>query len=441
MPYSTEQAFIDALSGLASSATFLDVNNYLALSTYALIEKCGKSALYPSALLVAKDNVDMTNSEMVSGNLDDWETQVTNKQVQIDPETGRILFIGSVPDDVPETVSVDYHYGFAAEIGAGSYDRNIDNTYVISREHHGGGEITAANLDNNGVTRINDSATYSPIGNKASVSNMVFIAANQQRPYINLQANWTLDSGANEDAELLLDGLWLGSDVGADIILAGDYEQVSLSHVTLDPGGPVTMENEPGAVVDELPTIKLIVRAHIELLEINASILGPIQIENAGYIEKIVIKDSIIQSRDVAVTALALGDAELHMERVTVIGNIAAQCLWASDSLIQGTADIFNTQCGCFRFSAAMQPSRLPRQYRHAWIENMPTLFTSTRFGDPAFMQLHEQAAQSITRGAENGAEMGAYNPLINPIKMDGLKAKVEEYMPFGLLPVYIFET
>jgi hypothetical protein len=44
-------------------------------------------------------------------------------------------------------------------------------------------------------------------------------------------------------------------------------------------------------------------------------------------------------------------------------------------------------------------------------------------------------------RGAENGAEMGAYNALIHSIKLDSLQAKVEEYMPFGLLPVYIFET
>lgn len=441
MTFSTEQQLIDVLSGLASSATFLDVNNYMALSTYALIDKCGKSALYPSALLVSKDNVDITNSEMISGNLDSWETHVVNKLVQVDPENGRLLFIGTVPDDVPDTVSVDYHYGFSTEIGACSYDLDIDNTYVISKEHTGGGEITAANLDNNGVTLITDSATYGPIGNKASVSNMVFISANQQRPYINLQGNWSLDTGAYEDAELILDGLWLGSDVGADIILVGDYEQVTLSHLTIDPGGPIAIESAPDAPANDLPTIKLIVRAHIELLLIDSSIIGPLHIEDAGYIEKIIIRDSIIQSRDSAVAALALADAELHMDRVTVIGDIQAQCLWASDSLIYGTGDILNTQCGCFRFSAAMQPSRLPRQYRPAWIENRPALFTTTRFGDPAYMQLHECAPESITRGAENGAEMGAYNQLINPIKMDGLKTKVEEYMPFGLLPVYIFET
>jgi hypothetical protein len=30
---------------------------------------------------------------------------------------------------------------------------------------------------------------------------------------------------------------------------------------------------------------------------------------------------------------------------------------------------------------------------------------------------------------------------LLNPIKLDSLRAKVDEFAPFGLLPVYVFET
>jgi len=56
-------------------------------------------------------------------------------------------------------------------------------------------------------------------------------------------------------------------------------------------------------------------------------------------------------------------------------------------------------------------------------------------------VQLSEGISKLISRGASNGSEMGVYNHLLNPIKMDSLQAKVEEYMPFGLLPVFIFET
>ena len=41
----------------------------------------------------------------------------------------------------------------------------------------------------------------------------------------------------------------------------------------------------------------------------------------------------------------------------------------------------------------------------------------------------------------ENGSEMGVYNELLDPIKRDGLRAKIEEFMPFGLLPHFLFET
>ena len=41
----------------------------------------------------------------------------------------------------------------------------------------------------------------------------------------------------------------------------------------------------------------------------------------------------------------------------------------------------------------------------------------------------------------ENGSEIGAFSSLLNPIRLDGLRAKVDEYMPFGLIPVFVFET
>ena len=47
----------------------------------------------------------------------------------------------------------------------------------------------------------------------------------------------------------------------------------------------------------------------------------------------------------------------------------------------------------------------------------------------------------SMRRGAENGSEIGAFSGLLNPIKLASLQAKVEEYMPFGLIPMYIMET
>jgi hypothetical protein len=46
-----------------------------------------------------------------------------------------------------------------------------------------------------------------------------------------------------------------------------------------------------------------------------------------------------------------------------------------------------------------------------------------------------------IHDGAENDGEMGAWNALLLPIKHRALEAKVEEFAPFGLLPVFVHET
>lgn len=432
--YKTEQQLHDAIGQLPGGGTLLDDSHYPALLAAFIIEQCGKRALYPNALSVYEAGSAVIKEQMAAADLSVMQTTAVDKRVQIDPQRGRFMFVGDVPDDV----GVSCHYGFAAEIGAGSYDRSHVDDYSADKTHSGGGAITAANLLNTGVTEIRDSASYGPVGNKAGVQNLVFIAANNQRPYVLLNGDWILNSGAHEDAVIVLDGLWIGAMPQASIVLRGDFESVTLRHVTLDPGGARSMD--PGG--GDIPHVTFAVEGNVELLTIESSILGPLRIGGQGYVEQAVIRDTIVQSRDETVPALQLPDTELRLQRTTLIGDVKTQCLWATDSLIDGRGDVENTQCGCFRFSAARNGvSRLPRQYRSVWIDKPNLLFTSTRFGDPGYMQLSSVAPQSIVRGAENGAEMGAYNSLINPIKLDGLRAKVEEYMPFGLLPVYLFET
>jgi len=113
--------------------------------------------------------------------------------------------------------------------------------------------------------------------------------------------------------------------------------------------------------------------------------------------------------------------------------------------LIQGAVRVLDNQHGCFRFSAANDaPDKLmPRQYQsHLFAPQIPNhFFTSRRFGDPGFAQLSATASQTVSRGAENRGEMGAFNTLLNPIKLDDLNSKVLEFMPFGLIPQFILET
>jgi hypothetical protein len=80
-------------------------------------------------------------------------------------------------------------------------------------------------------------------------------------------------------------------------------------------------------------------------------------------------------------------------------------------------------------------------------------LFTSTHFGNPGYCQLLASAdlqiapdttlatQNTISAGAQDGSEMGAFAREQNPQKARGLLIKFQEYMPAGLIPVIVYVT
>jgi len=150
------------------------------------------------------------------------------------------------------------------------------------------------------------------------------------------------------------------------------------------------------------------------------------------------------------VAALAVADATVQLTRVTVLGRIAAHRLSASDSILADFATVDDTQDGCVRFSAYADGSAIPRQYSSAAIPPSAPIFTSEKYGQPGYAQLIETAdtaitggaaGASISSGAENGSEMGAFCADLNPVKEQGLLTKYAEYMPLGLTPVIVHVT
>ncbi len=147
--------------------------------------------------------------------------------------------------------------------------------------------------------------------------------------------------------------------------------------------------------------------------------------------------------------AVAVSDAMVTLNRVTVLGRLAVHRLYASDSIITGFADVDDTQNGCVRFSAYVGGSRVPRQYESMTIGTHASLFTSTDYGDPGYAQLLEAVDQAVTggtgssisAGSDGGSEMGAFCACLAPIKEQGLLTKYAEYMPLGLTPVVIHVT
>ncbi|MGA9772091.1 MAG: hypothetical protein WBV94_23870 [Blastocatellia bacterium] len=436
-----ESVFRDALpAGLAAPVL-------QSIMQQALIQDCGKSVLLSSYVspgsmqpksihVETTPGAEVTAEKITSGNLENWTGAATGKRLIIDPERGRMLFLGVAP---AATLRADYYYGFSAEIGAGAYDRG---DFIRPRTVPvliNGSAIAAGNIDSgtglvSGVTEIGDSSTFGPAANKSGIKNTVIQAKNFERPYIRLTATWVLDSGINTESLLTLEGLWIGGAGNFSLILRGDYEHVTIQHTTLDPGGV----DASGNPISPLP---LVIEGNVEQLVIDHSITGPIRIQGSGVVKKLVVRDSIIQSLAPAVPAIEIPEADVDMFRVTVFGAVVVDHLNASEALITGLATVTDTQNGCFRFSAAEEGSRVPHPYQSPFIKDSGHFFTSRAFGQPGYAQLSLTAPEGLLTGAENGSETGAFSSLITPIRLEGLSAKVGEFMPFGLIPVFIFET
>jgi hypothetical protein len=158
---------------------------------------------------------------------------------------------------------------------------------------------------------------------------------------------------------------------------------------------------------------------------------------------------------ELADAALAFGDGALNLSRCTVMGRIVAHWLEASECILQDLTQVDDLQAGCLRFTAWASGSVVPRQYESVAIPQSAPLFTSTDFGQPGYAQLLPTVdlqrlppaspattpQNTISAGAVDGSEMGAYARDKNPIRAQALLLKLQEYMPANLVPVIVAVT
>ena len=346
------------------------------------------------------------------------------------------------------------------------------------------------------IFQFNDNKTYQPDDNILNIDRLTLQAANFQRPYLQRLVpggtEWVFQAKPSSDRlvvtfaslllipnglyqfasllpetnrrDLTLEGLWIGIEqegtvptpvspgvscppMPTALVFEGTFDRVTIRHCTLDPGG-----ERARLVADEcqsIPYVQILVRGTIEELVIESSIVGPIIDEytsNSEAIAHLKLQDSIVHSLDPldrSAIQTELGTVEL--KRVTVFGNVTVNRLFASEALIQGLVRVTDNQQGCFRFSATDDnpDKRLPQQFEsHFFAPGIPNhFFVSRRFGNPGYAQLSDTAPPELIRGAENRSEIGAFSNLLNPIKLEDLKAKVNEFMPFGLIAQFINET
>jgi len=150
-----------------------------------------------------------------------------------------------------------------------------------------------------------------------------------------------------------------------------------------------------------------------------------------------------------AQSALAFAGGETNLRRCTVLGRAFVHRLEASECILDDFSVVEDTQHGCVRFTAWAEGSVLPRQYESVEVPARGAVFSSRQFGQPSYAQVLPTANSAIrapkggtiTEGAENGSEMGAFAREMYPIKERSLLIKYQEFMPLGLVPVVVRVT
>lgn len=441
------EALLRVLAGLPQAATLTSPGVLVGVLQESLVDACGSAALLPDAagqaafgppaLQVGFDGAPpMPRDRTRAANLATWPTPtIPGVDLLVDPARGRFLFDASAQG--PQALRVRYRVGQPFPIGAGAFQRTLDDR-AATLAWTGGS--TAAGLPASGIVEIDDSATYAPLPDQAAITDLTVRAAADQRPYLRLAGDWRLGA-SGDNRTLTLDGLWVGAQAAANLVIAGDWNVVTLRSCTLDPGGLDAM----GAA---LPPVSLVITGTVDLLVVDHSILPGIVLQGpAAGIDELTILDSIVDATRPGAAGLVAPRTHATLARTTLIApGIASPCLHverldATDSLVAGVADVTDLQHGCFRFSARGPGSRVPHPYESHVLDELQRLFASRRFGDPEYATLSPRAPAALLAGSEQQGEIGATCASLDPIKLASLLTKLAENMPFGRLPAILLEN
>ncbi|MEV0184815.1 hypothetical protein AB0I54_36880 [Streptomyces sp. NPDC050625] len=420
------------------------------------------------SLVIRRDGEDrpVPPSDIVVADLSDWRYRPRRGQIAVDPELGRIAFGSrSAPR---QGVWVDYHHASVADLGGGEYERTDREPRPDADFYRVGPEQPYRRImdayrawqderspDRTGIIEITHSGAYQEQldfdldpGDRLELR-----AAEGTRPVIRL-LDWysnrpdalniravSDDCAPHERPRIVLDGLLVA---GRGINVTGPMGAVVVRHSTLVPGWSLEPECAPHSP-DE-PSIVL--ERTTACLQIEHSILGTVEVIGDEVSEDpldIHLRDSVLDATGHDREALSAPDcrhahAVLHLHRTTVIGEIHTHAVRiAENSVLTGRLHVARRGIGCLRYSYVPPGSRTPRRYRcqpdlagPEQAARVRPLFASERYGTPWYGQLADRCAEEIRRGADDGAELGAFHDLYRPQREDGLRARLAEYTPAG---------
>jgi len=382
-------------------------------------------------------------------------------QVAFDPQLGRVVF-GSAPADPEHPPCVSFHYGFSFNLGGGEYSRSASSvspapTVQVRPPEHSA--IPGFDSVAEAFTSLGDrGGTIEMIGSGRFVETLPDVTArgvsvtvravDGSCPAVLLQPNaaghpWTISGDKNGRASV--SGLLM---VGA-LQIAGNISRVEMNHCTLAPGWNV---DAAGRVIST-PDSFLEINARQTQMAIENCILPPLRVSTDSV--NMHLRNCIIDAGGEHRFALSnlTGDGPAgswRLENCTIIGRVsvdvmelASNCIFLSESVY-----VRRRQEGCVRFSwlPASGRTQTPRRYRCPHADDgensdLRPQFTSLRYGDPAYGQLSRRCSAAIREGADDGAEMGAFHDLFQPQREAHLRARLTEYLRFGLEAGVFYES
>jgi hypothetical protein len=255
-----------------------------------------------------------------------------------------------------------------------------------------------------------------------------------------------------------------------------------LHHCTLLPGSSPVIKG----VALQAAATPMIVEAPDVKVELDRCIVAAIRITDEARIQ---VTNSIIDAGQESLVAFAaLGEdvvsppqeenampgpgAPLTIENSTVIGKVHTLLMErASNTIFLASLNDFDVwpsaviaervQQGCVRFCYVPPGSRTPRRYQcqpdmverpiqeqfaiyaitqqardraeqSAQLRVRP-VFTSLNYGDAGYGQLGSRCTSEITQGADDQSEMGAFHALYQTQRVNNIRARLDEYLRFGL--------
>lgn len=453
------------------------------------------------SFVVLRDGDPVPPEKIRCMNLATWP-RPTGEIVGVDVKRGRLSFGTTLAP--AQGVDVYYHYGFSGDVGGGPYRRRAwqvrrsfapaPDPLVITVDQSGATTGSVASINAalsqwqvagkpDTIISILDNRTYEEAITiePADHSWLVIEAADGRRPHLLLTGLLEI-TGNHPTASITLSGLLIEGGVQ----VTGSLGNLRLLHSTLVPGLRLADTGLPTTADASLDVAEGTAGNLLNTLlrvEIAFSITGALRIP--AHADGLWVLDSIVDGvsnpppNGVRIAAVAGSGAlsavgpETWLERVTVFGSVSVrQLVMASEVIFADRVVAERKQEGCVRFSFVPKDSVTPQRYRcqpdleittqiearetssgskltqvqrdairdqvQAWLA--PT-FSATRYGDPAYAQLHLACPRQIQTGAEDGSEMGAFCHLKQPQREANLRLRLQEYLPFGLEPGLIYVT